>query len=213
MKRIYLIAVISLIFSSLQISAQCKSARSEDVKVLKFREPRSWMPALGRRAMIDWSYQAFNVDAPGDADILGTTELSAFSLTLGQQVSRNWFFGLGFQAAKVKTQGAYGGQNWLSPVYLDARCDLDVNGVDLYGDLRGGYIFTGSEGMYFAPTIGWRCPMTRGIAFNIGLGMQMYAPYMEKFTTVGKGDNMVVNSEGWKHRAVWTRSFTIGLDF
>lgn len=207
MKKVYILILVAILGFVDSAPAQLTSK-----KVVKLRNNKNVLPKVGVRGMLDFAVQSFNVDVVG-REAVNTVTVTSLSYTCGQQLTPNWFVGVGVQFGGVSGVEGYNGPDWLCPAYIDCRYNIAINGLSPFGDLRLGYMFGDRGGVYAAPKIGLRLPMGKVTAIAFGLGVDVYGTTRQKFVEHNTSEGVVIQKGGFEKEYISPVSFFCEFDF
>lgn len=128
------------------------------------REPqrgyRGFIDADATFGMADWHSNVDGKDKHEDLLFLG------LSTSHGYQINNHAYVGAGFLLS-------LGFPCMMLPLFADFRYDISFGKFTPFADARIGYSFSDGGGIYFSPTIGYRCNWGRKANFNVGVGMTL----------------------------------------
>lgn len=172
-------------------------------------------PGRGYRGFIEWSSslrsEKFGTYVVGDKIFTEreNTFYSGFTTSHGYQINSMFFVGAGLgmeRCAKL--------DNWVVPLFIDGRIDLQLGKFTPFGDLRVGTNLAEGTGVYISPTIGYRINWGRKMGVNLGAGLTLAGYKADHYEgTWSNPDSFEIYYTGTKNHIRAYFSFRIGIDF
>ena len=139
----------------------------------------------GYRGFVDINAEAYfkKKFLYGSHDIVHS--VIGFTTTHGYQFNNHFFVGGGTGLVASTFNYDSFGLNIGLPIYAIGRFDWNISKVPLFADLKIGsflipdYYSPFMSTLYINPSIGYRCPLNRKIAMNIGAGISLH--YLDNY--------------------------------
>ncbi|MDE6557209.1 MAG: hypothetical protein K2K55_09655 [Duncaniella sp.] len=171
-------------------------------------------PQRGYRGFFEWSnsLRSEEMGYPYNGGLIlyrENTYYTGFSTSHGYQINPMFFVGAGL-GMEMCTDF----DNWIVPLFVEGRADLQFGKFTPFGDIRLGANLSEGTGVYFSPTIGYRFNWGRKMGVNIGAGLSLagYKAYHYDIIMDDPGTfNMVYLGTKNHVRAYFT--FRVGIDF
>lgn len=169
-------------------------------------------PERGGRHFVDFTYKI------GSHDRLWTDSkmINSWggSYTYGRQLNSNWCVGVGY-AFNYFYNGweDFLNDGNLSAFYLDGRYDFEIDKYSPYVDLKVGVIQNKGAGMYIQPSVGHRWNLCDWLALNLGAGVSLINPQVDKFSLSEKDGIQYVNYLGAERKFMGQFTLSLGLEF
>ena len=143
----------------------------------------------GYRGFVDMNAEAYfeKKYLYGSHDIVHS--VIGFTTTHGYQFNHHFFVGGGTGLVVRTFNYESFGLNIGFPVYALGRFDWNIGKVPLFADLKIGsflipaYYTPFMSTLYINPSIGYRCPLNRKIALNVGAGISLH--YLDDYNDDG----------------------------
>mgnify|MGYP001026846799 CR=1 FL=1 len=174
-------------------------------------------PHRGYRGFFEWSNSLRSenfayVDMSGNLYFYReSTFYTGFSTSHGYQINPKFFIGAGLGMEGCTNDNI---DNWVVPVFIQSRIDLQFGKFTPFGDLKLGANLSEGIGAYISPTIGYRFNWGRKMSVNAGMGLTLAGYRVEHFEGTWTGpDSYELQYIGTKHHIRPYFSFRIGIDF
>ena len=172
-------------------------------------------PRAGYRGFLEWSSSVRN-ETFAEYSVAGNkytyrdnTFFTGFSTSHGYQIDPMFFVGAGIGAEHCSDY-----DNWIVPLFIEGRIDLEFGRFTPFFDVRLGANFGEGVGVYFSPTIGYRFNWGRKVGINIGAGLTVAGYKVECYQGTWLGpDSYEIYYVGTKHRSRAYFTFRVGIDF
>lgn len=172
-------------------------------------------PQRGYRGFFEWS-GSLRSQQFGYPDINGNlsfyredTFFTGFSTSHGYQINPLFFIGAGLGMEKCTTLS-----DWIAPLFLEGRIDLQFGKFTPFGDIRIGANLADGAGAFFSPSIGYRFNWGRKMGVNIGAGLTLAGYRAEHYEgTITGPDSYEIHYVGTRHHVRPYFSFRVGIDF
>ncbi|MDE6120496.1 MAG: hypothetical protein K2F63_01755 [Muribaculaceae bacterium] len=172
-------------------------------------------PARGYRGFFEWS-SSVRSDNFGVLDIYGNIKMerqgsfyTGFTTSHGYQINHLFFVGAGLGMERCGRL-----DNWVAPLFIQGRLDIQFGKFTPFADLRLGANVAEGAGIYLSPTIGYRINWGRKMGVNIGAGLTLAGYRAEHYQgTWVAPDSFEIHYVETKHHVRPYFSFRVGIDF
>lgn len=171
-------------------------------------------PGRGYRGFVEWSsslrsesFLVFENDNFGSER--QSTFYTGFSTSHGYQINPMFFVGAGVSLERCGKM-----DNWIAPLFVQDRVDLQLGRFTPFGDLRIGLNTTEGSGLYFSPSVGYRFYWGRKAGINLGVGLTLAGYKVEHYEASWVNpDSYTIQYVGTQHHIRPYFSFRLGIDF
>lgn len=172
-------------------------------------------PRRGYRGFFEWSSSVRSekfaeINISGNMTTLReTTFYTGFTTSHGYQIDPIFFIGAGLGMERCGKL-----DNWIVPLFVQGRADLQFGRFTPFGDLRIGANVSEGTGLYFSPTVGYRFNWGRKMGVNLGIGLTLGGYKAEHYEgTWTDPDSYEIHYIGTRRHMRAYFSFRLGIDF
>ncbi|MDE5935207.1 MAG: hypothetical protein K2L69_04695 [Muribaculaceae bacterium] len=183
--------------------------------IIAFTNAEARQPKRGYRGFLEWS-SSIRSDNFGVFDIHGNLRMerqgafyTGLTTSHGYQINPMFYIGAGLGMERCGKL-----DNWVAPIFIQGRIDLELGKFTPYGDLRLGANVAEGAGIYISPTIGYRFNWGRKMGVNLGAGLSLAGYRSEHYEGTMTGpDSYEIQYVGTKRHIRPYFSFRLGIDF
>ena len=183
--------------------------------IIAFTNAEARQPKRGYRGFLEWS-SSIRSDNFGVFDIHGNLRMerqgafyTGLTTSHGYQINPVFYIGAGLGMERCGKL-----DNWVAPIFIQGRIDLELGKFTPYGDLRLGANVAEGAGIYISPTIGYRFNWGRKMGVNLGAGLSLAGYRSEHYEGTMTGpDSYEIQYVGTKRHIRPYFSFRLGIDF
>lgn len=172
-------------------------------------------PRRGYRGFFEWT-SSVRSEKFGELNINGslttareTTFYTGFTTSHGYQINPIFFIGAGLGMERCGKL-----DNWIAPLFVQGRADLQFGRFTPFVDLRAGANIAEGVGAYLSPSVGYRFSWGRKMGVNIGAGLTLAGYKAEHYEGSWIGpDSYEIHYVATRHHIRACFSFRLGIDF